>query len=103
MARSSEILMDLRRPFTPDAVRFKIQSGGVNKRGEKSKALIGAYIDARLVIERLNHVVGLDWSTAYQKVAGGLACQLPVLGTTRTDVGVAESGAAGGIKALYSD
>lgn len=101
-AREQHVLQQLRAPFTPAAVKFKVQTGG-GTRQEPSKAMIVHYIDARLVVERLNLVAGLDWSATYQKVDGGMACQLTVMGTTRTDVGVAPASAAGGIKALISD
>jgi hypothetical protein len=51
---------ELRRPFPPEAIKFKGQAvvGGT--------ALCVPYIDARLVIERLNHVCGMDWQPTYE-------------------------------------
>lgn len=83
----------LRRPFTRNAVKFKVQAawdGG---------ALIVAYIDARLVIERLNTVIP-DWSDAdaYKPIGQKhMSCRLTVGGVSREDVGEGQG------KALYSD
>jgi hypothetical protein len=78
----------LRRPFTPEAVRFKIQTG----------TLAVAYIDARLVAERLNMVCPQLWSDAYEQSAKGMVCHLTVDGITRTDYGDGYVG-----KGLFSD
>lgn len=89
----------LRRPFTPEAVKWKVQAG----------TLVVPYIDARLVIERLNLVVPHLWQEgvpghpeipAYEPLAGGkgLLCRLTVDGITRFDVGSGYEG-----KGLYSD
>lgn len=72
-----------RRPFTPEAVKFKVQSdlGGKG-------ALIVAYIDARLVVERLNLLVPHLWWDEYTALDGNtLRCDLTVDGLTRRDVG----------------
>lgn len=82
----------LRRPFTPAAVKFKVQAtwpdGG----------LIVAYIDARLVVERLNLIVPHLWHDAYRPLGGGqMWCDLTIDGITRSDVG------EGAGKGLVSD
>lgn len=88
-----EAAVHLRRPFTPAAVKFKPQS--VTKTG---KTLCVAYIDARLVIERLNLVCPHLWHDRYEATAQGLMwCHLTVDGITRSDVG------EGNGKALVSD
>lgn len=100
---AGQMLHDLRRPFTPAAIRFKIQAGGGTKQ-QPAKGLVIVYIDARLAIERLNRVVGLGWSDTYSAVNGGLLCRLTVLGVTREDVGIAgDSGQGGSPKAIVSD
>jgi hypothetical protein len=91
---TKEILAELRRPFEPAAVKFKGQSA--NQAGDK--ALVVPYIDARLVIERLNHVVGGDWSQTYELMGQSLWCHLTVLGETRPDLGANYEG-----KGLVSD
>jgi len=87
--------MHLRRPFTAEAVKWKVQAefGG-------DKALIVPYIDARLVIERLNLVCPHLWHDEYEPLAGGqgLLCRLTIDGITRLDVGSDYKG-----KGLYSD
>lgn len=72
----------LRRPFTPAAVKFKVQTTW------QSGALIVAYIDARLAVERLNLVCPHLWRDEYRPQGGGLMwCDLTVDGITRSDVG----------------
>lgn len=84
----------LRRPFTPAAVKFKVQS--TSKDG--NKGLVVAYVDARLVVERLNAVVPHLWWDEYQRTQeGGLLCRLTVDGITRVDVGEGQG------KAAFSD
>lgn len=93
-----------RRPFSDAAVKWKTQ----NKMGS-GKYLVVPYIDARLVIERLNLVCPDLWQEgvpdrpeipAYEPIAGGngLLCRLTVDGKTRYDVGSGYKG-----KGLYSD
>ena len=82
----------LRRPFTEQAVKFKVQAtweGG---------GLIVAYIDARLAVERLNLVCPHLWHDHYEPISGKLMwCHLTVDGITRSDVGEGEG------KGLVSD
>lgn len=74
----------LRRPFTPTAVKFKLQV--VHKNGGGGTVI--SYIDQRLVVERLNLVCPHLWHDEYKRTAaGGLLCHLTVDGITRTDVG----------------
>lgn len=74
----------LRRPFTAAAVKWKVQT----VLGENKGALIVGYIDARLVIERLNLVCPHLWFDAYEPTPkGNMWCHLTVDGITRSDVG----------------
>jgi hypothetical protein len=82
----------LRRPFTPAAVKFKVQATW------DSSALIVAYIDARLAAGRLNHVIPHKWSSTFEPVGKALLCRLTVDGITREDIGDDYQG-----KGLYSD
>ena len=83
----------LRRPFTPAAVRFKVQATW------KGGALIVAYIDARLAAGRLNHVIPHKWASSFEYVPkGDLICHLTVDGITRSDIGEGYKG-----KGLWSD
>jgi hypothetical protein len=81
----------LRRPFTPAAVKFKVQATW--PKDTPTGGLIVAYIDARLVTERLNMVCPHLWEDAYN----GPMCRLTIDGLTRHDVG------DGTGKALVSD
>jgi hypothetical protein len=92
-----EAAIHLRRPFTPQAVKWKVQSTF----GEKGCLVVG-YIDARLVVERLNLILPDRWSDVYVPVDGStLRCDLTVDGITRSDVGVGAGFQAA--KAAYSD
>lgn len=76
----------LRRPFTPEAVKFKVQATWPKE--NPTGGLIVAYIDARLVVERLNLIVPDRWHDEYQSIGSGLMwCHLTVDGITRKDVG----------------
>lgn len=85
----------LRRPFTAAAVKFKVQSTW--PKDKPTGGLVVAYIDARLVVERLNLVCPHLWHDDYAPAPGGLMCMLTVDGITRRDVG------DGVGKALFSD
>lgn len=90
----ADAIPHLRRPFAVNAVKFKVQAAW------NGGALIVAYIDARLVIDRLNLVCPADWSDAggYSPLgAKHMVCALTVFGVTRQDVGQGEG------KGLYSD
>lgn len=78
----------LRRPFTPGAVHFKVQT--ISKDGDS--ALVIAYIDARNVTARLNAVVGGRWEEEHTDSEGGMICRLTVCGVTHSDWGITESG-----------
>lgn len=84
---TTEQLKELRRPFPPEALKFKGQSAS----GNRTKALAVPYIDARLVIARLNHVVGPDWRPEYDPTQTGMWCHLTLAGVTRSDFGTNES------------
>ena len=86
----------LRQPFTPAAVKFKVQATW--PKDNPDSALIVSYIDARLAVERLNKVCPHLWSDAYSPVdAKTMWCHLTVDGVTRSDVGEGEK------KGLVSD
>lgn len=91
-----EAAKHLRRPFTPAAVRFKVQATWPKDAPES--ALIVSYIDARLVVERLNLICPHLWHDEYQRADEGLLCHLTVDGIRRTDLGSDYQG-----KGLFSD
>lgn len=104
-----DVLADLRRPFTVDAIRFKPQVVKDNA------AMATFYIDARLAAERLNTVVGPEhWEEAYRTLVDGsimpghyfpVECTLTVFGITKADVGVYQKNAVDSMawKSAYSD
>lgn len=76
----------LRRPFTSAAVKFKVQAAW--PKDNPTAGLIVAYIDARLVFDRLNLLVPHLWHDAYRPVGQGqMWCDLTIDGITRSDVG----------------
>lgn len=87
----------LRRPFTPAALKFKVQA--MWPKDQPTGGLIVCYIDARLAVERLNLIIPHLWSDHFETHPRGLLCHLTVDGITRTDVGEEQ----GGVKGLYSD
>ena len=62
---TAEAARDLRRPISPDEVRFKVQAVRWNKRDGQDKvataAQVVAYIDARTVVARLNLLFPGAW------------------------------------------
>ena len=85
----------LRRPFTAQAVKFKVQATW--PKDAPKTGLIVAYIDARAVIERLNAVIPHKWNDPeYNDLGSGvLECVLTVDGITRRDVGSGYQGTLG--------
>lgn len=94
-----EAATHLRRPFTPEAVKFKVQATW--PKDNPTGGLVVAYIDARLAVERLNLIVPDRWSDHYEPAPwlgkDLLLCHLTVDGITRTDVGQGQG------KGLMSD
>jgi hypothetical protein len=82
-----DILARLSEPFRPDQVRWKPQVIS-----DTGNALAVAYVDPRVVSERLDHVLGGDWSFHWEPlgVQGDrvvVKSSLTVMGATREDVG----------------
>ena len=108
-ALTPDVLADLRRPFTVDAIRFKPQVV------KDSNAMATFYIDARLAAERLNTVVGPEhWEETYRTLVDGsimpghffpVECTLTVFGISKADVGVYQKNAVDSMawKSAYSD
>src|SRR5918996_5013822 len=110
-ASLAEALPHLRRPPSAAAVRFKIQ----NAVDEASQ--VAAYIDARLVFDRLDLVCGHQWSARFDELPERMIpppvdrngelrepppvyvrCRLTLYGVTREDVGEGQDP-----KAAFSD
>jgi hypothetical protein len=82
-----ELLARLADPFRPDQVRWKPQVVT-----DSGKALAVPYVDPRVVTERLDQVVGGDWSFHWEPlgVQGDrlvVKSSLTIRGVTREDVG----------------
>ncbi len=82
----------LRAPFTPDDVDFRLQS--TFNQGEKIKGIAIAYMDARLVQDRLDEVVGpenwsFDWQPMATKDNAVIAAKgtLTICGVSKSDIG----------------
>jgi hypothetical protein len=99
-----EAAQHLRRPFSPDAVHFKVQAQSPKE--NPKRGLIVGYVDARLVAERLNLVVPHLWQDSYELYgdrvdSGFIVCHLTIGDLTRSDIGKAQG--TEGPKAAYSD
>src|SRR5438067_2470503 len=66
----NDALPHLVAPFPADAINFKIQSQA--EVGESKFAQVVAYLDARNVAGRLDHVVGRNWSARYEPLDSAL-------------------------------
>jgi hypothetical protein len=96
-ASLADALPHLRRPPGAAAVRFKIQTAA------DDAAQVAAYIDARLVYDRLDHVCGERWWARFAPLGRALVprrpagageppplyvrCRLTLYGVSREDVG----------------
>lgn len=99
VASYMEAARHLRRPFTPEAIKFKVQATWTKGDADKpTDAIVVAYIDARLAVERLNLVCPHLWHDTYEPLGKHLLCRLTIDGITREDVGGGYEG-----KGLYSD
>jgi Rad52/22 family double-strand break repair protein len=107
-ASLDEALPELRRPPAPAAVRFKLTA--TNR--ENTSGQVAAYVDARLVFDRLDLVCGGRWHARFEALPERLVpkpgegeaepiyvrCRLTAFGVTREDVGAGETP-----KAAFSD
>ena len=86
MENSKDVLKELSQPLKIEDVEFRIQSIS-----EKGYATILAYKDARVDMNRLDEVCGLDWKNKYELIDGQLFCSIGVKAESewiwRTDVG----------------
>ena len=90
----SDILKELQKPIPDEDIRWKIQA-----KLQNGRAIVVPYIDARVVIDRLNAVVGTGWSDEYELFSGKVRdydrgyyakCTLTINGVSRVDVGEGE-------------
>jgi len=87
---TQELLNLLAEPFPAEIIEFK--PGATTK--DKTKALALAYVEVRHYIDRLNTVVGADWSDEYYFIVPSgelISCGLTICGVTRWDIGEKDS------------
>lgn len=74
---NKEMLLKLRAPTQPNEIEWRVQSTGESKDGIWARII--PYIDARAVIDRLDHAVGPQrWSDEYKPVTNGFICKLSI-------------------------
>ncbi len=99
---NGEILARLKEPFPSKYVGWKAQS--TFQKDGQTWAVAVAYIDARLVMARLDEVVGPEnWEDTYEVIRDTgeeieVKCRLTVLGIAKEDVGSGRDA-----KAAFSD
>jgi hypothetical protein len=76
-----DLLNLLSKPFSANQIHWRV--GSTTKDNKRGMAL--AYLDARDVMDRLDAVVGNNWSDSYQEVAGRVVCSITINGVTRSD------------------
>lgn len=79
----TNILTELAKPFHPSNVTWRPQA----ITDDKTKALAGAYVDAKAYMIRLDEVTGLDWSVSYVPWGDRIICHLTISGVTRSSTG----------------
>lgn len=68
-----EILEALRKPIDPSRVKWRVGA----KNSDKTKGLALAYVDARVVQDRLDEVMGAaNWQTKHLKLDDIIVCEL---------------------------
>lgn len=103
-----EIIAELRRPFPPASLGFKMQTQPKEFQGRVSQAMVVGFINSRHVSGRLNTVVPGLWHDTYVSppppLTLGLVCRLTISGVTHEDIGFSAALTTDiGVKTLYSD
>lgn len=85
---TTELLEKLATPFAPEAIKWRTRS----VYADSKMALMVAYVDARIVAERLDEVVGGDWAFTVTPVRSEgkiivVKGSLTIHGVTREDFG----------------
>lgn len=74
----STLMLELSEPFAPERVSWRI-ARVVDDNGEKGKAQVLAYIDARDVMDRLDYVCGLEnWQCRYSHTQTKTVCDIGI-------------------------
>jgi len=89
MHNHSQQLAALTAPFSPELIKFR--AGATTKAKDKAMAL--AYVEPRDYEDRLNSILGLDWSVSFRAWGSNkIICDLTILDTTRSSTGEANEG-----------
>lgn len=76
MVNISILMLELAEPFPPDKVSWRV-ARVVNDDGERGKAQVLAYIDARDVMERLDYIMGIEgWQCRYSHTQTKTVCDI---------------------------
>ena len=70
MENNRDLLAELRAPFDPEDVSWRVQTGGISQ-GGKPWAMIVPYITSRAIHRRLDEVFGLNWQNVQRETADG--------------------------------
>lgn len=65
-----DLLAELRAPFEPEDVKWRIQTAGISG-GGKPWAMIVPYITSRAIHQRLDEVFGLGWQNSQKPTPDG--------------------------------
>lgn len=74
----STLMLELREPFPPNRISWRV-ARVVDEQGDKGKAQVLAYVDARDVMERLDYVCGIDgWQCRYTHTQTKTVCDIGI-------------------------
>lgn len=74
----SLLMLELKEPFPPAKVSWRV-ARVVEENGDKGKAQVLAYIDARDVMERLDYICGIEgWQCRYSHTATKTVCDIGI-------------------------
>jgi hypothetical protein len=75
----SLLMLELREPFPPSRVSWRIARVLAHDEGEKPRAQALAYIDARDVMDRLDYICGIEgWQCRYTHTQGKTVCDIGI-------------------------
>lgn len=74
----TSLMLELKEPFPPSKISWRV-ARVVNEEGDKGKAQVLAYIDARDVMERLDYICGIEsWQCRYSHTATKTVCDIGI-------------------------
>lgn len=73
---AEQVMLDLRRPFAPSDIKWRVQQAGISKSSKPYMILI-PYVNARAIQARLDDVMGIgNWKNEFMPIDGGFLCGL---------------------------